>query len=139
MKSDSRLLLQPPPPGQSREKEAWERPWFYGMFGGMLFGGIWHYYRPDDRIDTIYEPLARQRLTEKYGDDWKYKPSIYSGWYRGSNPRQPMGGSVLPTERSWWYRGPLMQEVSPETDFRYQYANDGEELKDGQPAAKGGH
>lgn len=46
--------IQPPAQGQKRERQDWENLWMYGMFGGMLFGGVLVYYKPD----TTYVPAA---------------------------------------------------------------------------------
>lgn len=45
----AKYCVQPPPPGQKRKREDWELLWYGGMFGGMLFGGVLLYYKPDSR------------------------------------------------------------------------------------------
>ena len=42
-------LSQPPAAGKKRAKEDWEDLWTYGMFGGMAFGAVLLWYKPDTK------------------------------------------------------------------------------------------
>ncbi|KAF8609448.1 hypothetical protein BDV93DRAFT_602115 [Ceratobasidium sp. AG-I] len=65
---------KPPPPGQKRKREDWELLWYGGMFGGMLFGGVLLYYKPDTSIQTWALREAKERM-EARGEKAEYKPS----------------------------------------------------------------
>ncbi|CAE6423635.1 hypothetical protein BN14_01385 [Rhizoctonia solani AG-1 IB] len=65
---------KPPPPGQRRKKEDWEFLWYAGMFGGMVFGGVLLYYKPDTSIQTWALREAKERM-EARGEKVEYKPS----------------------------------------------------------------
>ncbi|PWN89135.1 hypothetical protein FA10DRAFT_267730 [Acaromyces ingoldii] len=73
---------KPPPPGTKRAKEDWENLWTYGMFGGMAFGGVLLFYKPDTSIQTWAMAEAKKRLEES-GEVWQYKPSPNSGHPNG--------------------------------------------------------
>ncbi|GAB1518821.1 hypothetical protein RhiTH_001886 [Rhizoctonia solani] len=68
------IVLKPPPPGQRRKKEDWEFLWYAGMFGGMIFGGVLLYYKPDTSIQTWALREAKERM-EARGEKIEYKPS----------------------------------------------------------------
>ncbi|QRV76308.1 hypothetical protein RhiJN_04323 [Ceratobasidium sp. AG-Ba] len=65
---------KPPPAGQRRKREDWEFLWYTGMFGGMLFGGVLLYYKPDTSIQTWALREAKERM-EARGEKVEYKPS----------------------------------------------------------------
>ncbi|KAL5640959.1 hypothetical protein ACGC1H_001439 [Rhizoctonia solani] len=65
---------KPPAPGQRRKKEDWEFLWYGGMFGGMIFGGVLVYYKPDTSIQTWALREAKERM-EARGEKVEYKPS----------------------------------------------------------------
>ncbi|PWO00725.1 hypothetical protein FA09DRAFT_282075, partial [Tilletiopsis washingtonensis] len=73
---------QPLAKGQRREKEDWERMWFWGMWGGMGLATVLLWYKPDTSIKTWAMAEAKERL-EKEGGTWKYVPSANSGHPNG--------------------------------------------------------
>ncbi|KAL1917314.1 uncharacterized protein VTP21DRAFT_4970 [Calcarisporiella thermophila] len=56
---------KPLAPGQKRVKEDWETVYYWGMFGGLTFGAIAYYYKPDTSITTWATKEAEQRLRER--------------------------------------------------------------------------
>ncbi|WPG99497.1 Hypothetical protein R9X50_00231200 [Acrodontium crateriforme] len=49
-------------PGENYENEGWEKIWYYGFFGSMLFGVVGYCYKPDTSIQTWALEEARRRL-----------------------------------------------------------------------------
>ncbi|KAJ3480870.1 hypothetical protein NLI96_g8046 [Meripilus lineatus] len=62
---------KPPPPGQKRKKEDWERLWYYGMYGSMALAGVLLYYKPDTSIQTWALAEAKARM-EARGEKTDY-------------------------------------------------------------------
>eukprot|EP00043_Microstomoeca_roanoka_P016021 m.161417 g.161417 ORF g.161417 m.161417 type:complete len:89 (-) comp16376_c0_seq16:2401-2667(-) len=53
---------KPARPGEHRVKENWETP-FYSLFVfGMTVATVLHLYRPDTRVQTKYNAIAKQEL-----------------------------------------------------------------------------
>ena len=45
-------------PGEKYENEGWEKIWYYGFFGSVLFGVVGYCYKPDTRY--VYDGAGVQ-------------------------------------------------------------------------------
>ncbi|KAL4399981.1 hypothetical protein ACI68E_002894 [Malassezia pachydermatis] len=73
---------KPPAPGTKRVKDAWEWPWYLGMYGGAAAFVVAMWYKPDKSVRVWAAPEAEKRLDES-GLEWRYKPSPNSGYPNG--------------------------------------------------------
>ncbi|KAI0348470.1 hypothetical protein BDW22DRAFT_1320133 [Trametopsis cervina] len=62
---------KPSPTGEKRKKPDWERPWFWGMYGGMGLAAVLLYYKPDTTIQTWALQEAKTRM-EARGEKTDY-------------------------------------------------------------------
>ncbi|PVU86488.1 hypothetical protein BB559_004276 [Furculomyces boomerangus] len=63
-------------PGEKIEPEGWEKIWFYGFYGAMLYGAVGLYFKPDTKTRTWARMEAEKRMLER-GDTLEYKHTDY--------------------------------------------------------------
>ncbi|ORX36785.1 ESSS subunit of NADH:ubiquinone oxidoreductase-domain-containing protein [Kockovaella imperatae] len=77
---------RPPPPGQRRKKENWERLFHWGMITPLVLLVAWKQLGPDTSMEPWARKEAEKRMSER-GDLPKYTPTkenivSYEEWDR---------------------------------------------------------